>query len=128
MRKTVILLLALFATGCGDCNREVSDSPYQGDATALAPYVEAVGLHLDPGGCDQLGCTYFMYGEAWLHNPRSEAFNTDITCEFWDDNYLIGESTRAGITIDASRSKEFEFREQYTTSEPSNLTFGCELR
>ena len=128
MYKAIIILFALFAAGCGDCNREVSDVPYQGDPNAFDPYVQEINLHLDPGSCDSMGCNYFMYGNVWLHNPRSEAFTTDVACEFWADNYLIGDSTRSGITIDASRSKELEFREQYQTVDPSLLSFTCELK
>ena len=126
MREAVIIM-AILLSGCEDCNREVKDVPYAGDATAIDPYVEATGLWWDPGGCDSMGCTYFLYGSAWLHNPRNESFTTGVRCEFWDDNYLIGDSTREDITIGARRSKELEFREQYTASEATDLVFNCEL-
>lgn len=127
MSKVATVMALACLAGCGDCNREVRDVPYTGDATAIDPYVEAAGLHWDPGGCDSTGCTYFLYGTAWLHNPREEAFQTAVRCEFWDDNYLIGDSTMADIDIGARRSKELEFREQYTTPDTSSISFTCEL-
>lgn len=126
-KLNLLVALAVLFGGCGDCNREVSDVPYNGNPAALDPYVEATDLHSDPGSCDTMGCNYFFYGTAWLHNPTSDPFTTDIRCEFWDDNYLIGDSVRVGVTIDASRSKEFEFREQYTTPDAATIVFDCDL-
>lgn len=127
IKVLAIFMMALFATNCGDCNREVKDVSYVGDATAIDPYVAATGLYWDPGGCDSMGCTYFLYGTAWLHNPQAEPFTTSVRCEFWDDNYLIGDSTMQNITINASRSKELEFREQHTTLDTVYLSFSCDL-
>lgn len=127
MFKVIVFLIAIFCAGCGDCNREVSDVPYCGDATATDPYVEVTDLDHVTGDCDNTGCTYFLTATAWLHNPLSEKYSTSIKCDFWDDDYLIGDSVRAGISIDASRSKELQFQEQYTTADSFYFSTTCDL-
>jgi len=129
MSKTVTMIVAamLFAGCTQDCTRETKDVPYCGDASAIDPYVEVDRLENMPGSCDGAGCTYFFTATAWLHNPRTESFTTNVACEFWDDNYLIETSVRANITIDARRSKELQFQEQYTTIDYTTVSTDCVL-
>ena len=124
-----LLVVVLIATGCGDCNREIRDVPYRGDPLATDPYVEEDQIHIDEGACDSMGCDHFLYGMAWFHNPTDTQYKADILCEFWtDSDYFVGDSLREGVTIDASRSKELEFREQFTTPDLTMFRLECELQ
>ncbi len=127
MSRTVIIIATMLCAGCGDCTREVQDVPYRGDATAIDPYVETVGVEVMPGSCDEAGCVYFVTATAWLHNPLDVAYTASVRCEFMADDYLMGESTRADITIDALRSKELQFQEQHTTADTVSFSAVCEL-
>ena len=128
MYRVFFLAIVILLSGCGDCNREVADVPYQGDPTATDPYVEAADLEIWPGTvCDADGCNYHMTGVAWFHNPLQESYTADVVCEFWDDNYQFGASTREDVTVDASRSKQLEFDEQYETADQATLRVECDL-
>lgn len=127
MSRAMIAVFMLCCSQCGDCTREVSDVPYQGDAAATDPYVEAIDINYSQGGCDATGCTYFFVATAWLHNPLNESYETGVSCEFLYGNYSIGVSSRNSIVISARRSKELEFQEQFTTSDAGSVTVECSL-
>ncbi|NIV96989.1 hypothetical protein GWN42_30430 [candidate division KSB1 bacterium] len=94
----------------------------------MTPYVETGGLDVQNQGCDETFCTYHLYVKVWLHNPWEEdSFTGAVKCEFWDDNYMLGDSVRENITINPRRSKELEFVEGYTTGFDAALSVECDI-